>query len=392
MKILLLANKYPYPPRDGSSIAILSSLRAWVRAGAEVHLASLNPKKSRVDARALPVDLRQKVQVHSFDIDTDVTPWGASSNLLGERPYHISRFYRKDIAHYLERLLQEVQFDVAQWEGPFMGEYLSHFQQTTTTHWLRAHNVEHRIWMRMAERSTNPLKRWYLKIQANRLKKFELDFAQKMQALLAISEVDALFFETEIPQLQSMVWLPGVDVQAYPHWNNPEADCITTLASFDWEPNREGVNWFLEEVLPLIRPEVKIKIGGRNMPADWKKNSRVEWTEDVNDAKAFVLQGAVNFIPLWSGSGIRIKMVEGAAMGIPMVATSIAAEGSGLQHEKELIIADDAHAFAVAIHRLLDDAKLRKEYSLHARTFAEKHYDLASLGQNLMDFYQKNFS
>lgn len=128
------------------------------------------------------------------------------------------------------------------------------------------------------------------------------------------------------------------------------------------------------------------------MPADWKKNSRVEWTEDVNDAKAFVLQGAVNFIPLWSGSGIRIKMVEGAAMGIPMVATSIAAEGSGLQHEKELIIADDAHAFAAAIHRLLDDAKLRKEYSLHARTFAEKHYDLASLGQNLMDFYQKNFS
>jgi glycosyltransferase involved in cell wall biosynthesis len=392
MRILLLANKYPYPPRDGSSIAILSSLRAWVRAGAEVHLAALNPKKSRVDAQALPTDLQQKVQIHSFDINTDVTPWGALFNLLGKRPYHISRFYRRDIAHYLERLLLEEQFDVLQWEGPFMGEYLPHFAQTTTTHWLRAHNVEHRIWVRMAERSRNPLKRWYLKLQANRLKSFELDFTRKMQALLAISEVDEQFFQREIPGLQSMVWLPGVDVQDYPRWGNPEPNCITTLASFDWEPNREGVNWFLEEVMPLIRPEVKIKIGGRNMPAEWKKNPRVEWTEDVVNAKAFVLQGAVNFIPLWSGSGIRIKMVEGAAMGVPMVATTIAAEGSGLTHEKELVIADDARAFAAAIHQLLDDDKLREEYSLHARTFAEKHYDLASLGQNLMDFYRKNFS
>lgn len=393
MRVLILANKYPFPARDGSSIAILSSLRAWSMSGAEVHLFALNPRKSRVKPDKLPSDLQSKVITHTFDINTDVSAMGAITNLLGHRPYHISRFYRRDIGDWLDQILEDNDFDVVQWEGPFMGEYLPHFKKKKCVHWLRAHNIEHRIWQRMAQRSKNPFKRWYLQVQSRRLREFELKFARKMHGLLAITSVDLSYIQEKTPQLKSLVWLPGLDLRQYPQWVDPHNKSIAAIASFDWEPNREGMQWFLNEVLPLLDQSIEVKIGGRNMPSNWLTDyPRVRWTPKVENAHQFVLDACINFVPLWSGSGIRIKIVEAAGMGIPFVATSIAAEGSGLTHQQELSIADTPEEFAAAIHQLLDTPTLRNEYSQKARTFAFEHYDIQTLGENLIAFYRQNFS
>jgi len=384
MSVLIVANKYPYPPRDGSSIAILSSLRMWHRLGHEVHLFSLNPKKSEVPPNKLPEDLSKGVYPHTFAINTDVNPISALRNLAGKRPYHISRFYRQDIAHSLETLSTEVNFDFVQWEGPFMGEYLSSVKGSPK-HLMRSHNIEHRIWLRLAQNTSNPFLKHYLRLQAKRLQRFELTFAKKMDGILPITDVDAEYFTHELASVPQCVILPGVNVNAYPLWTESN-NMAVSLASFDWEPNREGMNWFIKNVMPLLPATIKGNIGGRNMPSQWK--STANWTMEgaIDDAHSFLLNGNVQFIPLHSGSGIRIKIVEAMSMGMPVVATAIAAEGSGLIPGEHYLEANTPQAFADAMVRCLSSRALQLDLSKKARAFALEHYDLNAIAQKLNAF------
>ncbi len=384
MSVVIISNKYPFPPRDGSSIAILSSLRMWHRLGHKVHLFSLNPKKSEVPPDALPNDLSGSVHTHTFAIDTDVTPLGAAKNLLGNRPYHISRFYREDIAQALEVLTAKYNFDFVQWEGPFMGEYMPHVNGSPK-HLMRSHNIEHRIWLRLAKNTKNPLLKYYLRLQAQRLKQFELSFSEKMDGILPITDVDATYFAKTLPTVPLCVILPGVDVDAYPLWKETNNKAVS-LASFDWEPNREGMMWFIKHVIPLLPNHIKGHIGGRNMPAQWKSTETWTINRNVDNAHAFLINGNVQFIPLHSGSGIRIKIVEAMCMGMPVVATAIAAEGSGLRAGTHYLEGNTPVTFAKALDRCINDVELRHELSKAARKFALDNYDLSAIAKTFGAF------
>ncbi|MCC5917988.1 MAG: glycosyltransferase [Cryomorphaceae bacterium] len=391
MKVLIVANKYPYPARDGSSIALMSSIRSWVRSGSEVHLFALNPRKSQVEPDQMPEDLKGKVRTFTHALDTDVNPWGAVKNLLGTRPYHISRFLKEEIQNHLEQVCRQDDYQLIQWEGPFMGEYFEAVRDSVKTHYLRAHNVEHRIWLRVATNQSNPLTKRYLRLQARRLKRFEMNFCEKMDGILPISTVDAIFFKEHFPNKPRHVLLPGVEVATYPQWKESETtDSAVALASFDWAPNREGMEWFFNRVTPLLPKNVKIKIGGRDMPAHWKKQNNLSLIENVSDSKAFLSKGKFNFIPLLSGSGIRIKIVEAISMGIPLVATSIAAEGSGLLPGLHFLCADTPKEFADAMVLLANSQDIRLRLSREARTFALENYDLQKIAADLSNFYRSH--
>lgn len=384
MKVLIIANKYPFPPRDGSSIAILSSLRMWQRMGYEVSLFALNPKKSEVPADVLPADLSEKTFTHTFSINTDVTPLGAAKNLVGKRPYHISRFLNPDIADALKRLTTEKNYDFVQWEGPFMGEYLP-FVQGQAQHIMRAHNIEHRIWLRVAKHTKNPIIKRYLRLQANRLMRFEDQFTRKMNAVLPITDVDAQYFKKKFPHIPCHVVLPGVDVEQYPRWKDG-GNTAVSLASFDWEPNREGMEWFINEVKPLLSVDVKGQIGGRQMPAHWTSTGNWDVIGDVDNAHDFLLNGRLQFIPLLSGSGIRIKIVEAMSMGMPVVATEIAAEGSGLTPGVHYLEGNKAESFAEAVNALYNNPQERQRLSENAISFAQTHYNLNTIAEELLRF------
>ena len=384
MKALIIANKYPYPPRDGSSIAILSSLRMWQRMGYEVTLFALNPKKSEVPADILPADLKGKIITHTFSINTDVTPIGAAKNLIGQRPYHISRFLNSAIADALKQLTSEMRFNFVQWEGPFMGEYLP-FVQGNSKHIMRSHNIEHRIWLRVAKHTKNPILKRYLRLQANRLMRFEDRFTRKMNAVLPITEVDAQYFAKKFPNIPRQVVLPGVDVDQYPRWKDGGSTAVS-LASFDWEPNREGMAWFINKVKPLLNSEIQGEIAGRQMPTHWTPSTNWKFHGHVDSAHDFLLGGRLQFIPLLSGSGIRIKIVEAMSMGMPVVATDIAAEGSGLTPGEHYLEGNTPESFAEALNKLYSSADERQRLSENAFSFAKAHYNLNTIAEELLRF------
>jgi glycosyltransferase involved in cell wall biosynthesis len=395
VKILLLSNKVPFPANDGSSIAIRSMVDALLLNGATLSLLSLNTKKHYRSAKDIEKNLPQRLDFTAVDADTDIKLIPAALNLISGKAYHVSRFLQKGMLKALKEKLQEKDFDIIQLEGLSMAVYLPLIRKySKASVSMRAHNIEHLIWERHTNNETHKLKKKYLEIQSARLKKFELDHLALMDALVFITDADRNIYRSLGGKKISTSIPCGLNPEDYSTEVPEEFRYdIAHLASLDWLPNQQGLEWFLEEVWPLVleaRPQSRIAIGGRNMPKKLfnHANDNLWLFAEVDDAQRFIKAAKIAIIPLLAGSGMRIKLVEYMAMGQACVSTIIGAEGINLEANKEVLLAHEAEAFAAAIILLLDNDTERENMSQAARKKFEKEYANASLGANLLKFYQ----
>lgn len=396
MKVLVLSNKVPYPANDGSSIAMASIIDALLKNDAEVTLLSINTKKHFKTDEATAHELPPELNFHKVYHNTSITPWGALANLFTSQAYHVSRFYISAYAKKLVQLLEQSNFDIIQIEGLSMAVYVDlikkHSQGKTV---LRAHNVEHIIWDRHLKNESNSLRSKYLKIQNSRLAKFEINSLKSVDAIVPITEEDHQLLLPWISKHKPIHSLPcGIDIESKntcPNTTSQKAD-IAYLASFDWMPNVQGIEWFMQNVWPLVqklRPETSFHLGGRHMPASfnkWEKRG-VTLFHDVADMREFICGARIIIVPLLAGSGMRIKVIENMALGKCQVSTTVGAEGVKVESGKDIILADSPDDFARAISNLLHDDDLLKFVENQARKTIEKNYSNRQLGQKLIEFY-----
>lgn len=394
MKILILSNKVPYPASDGSSIAMRSMIEALGSNGADLHVLSLNTKKHFRDPKVIAKHLPEGLKLEYFNVNTNIKAWGALVNLINGQAYHVSRFYQKVLANRLAELLKEEHFDLIQIEGLSMGVYLPLLRKLSKVSIvLRAHNIEFQIWQRQAQLETGLRKR-YLTMQAERLKAFEQKTMAEVDAITFITSEDQHLFRHWGGKSLSTVSPCGLNPNENPPISgfSPKYDLVH-LASLDWLPNRQGAEWFLKEVWPLIleaRPETTMGFGGRDMPKDFvEMGSENLWLYPiVEDAREFLGHGKVALIPLLAGSGMRIKLLEFLAWGLPTISTRVGAEGIPIRNYQHGIITDDAESFAAAVVYLLDGTESRKEMQMAARQFFEENFQNDVLGKELMNFYR----
>ena len=159
----------------------------------------------------------------------------------------------------------------------------------------------------------------------------------------------------------------GVDVDYFkPTDREREPGSIVFNGVLDYRPNLDAALFLVDEVLPLVRarhPEARVTIVGRGDPAELTQVQlpNVEATGEVPDVRPYLEQAAVVAVPIRAGSGTRFKVVEGLAVGAPMVSTTVGCEGIGVEDGEHLLVADSAEGFAEAIVRLLDDTDARPE-------------------------------
>lgn len=394
MKILLLSNKVPYPAKDGSSIAMQSMVNGLLGNNAEVSLLSINTLKHFRNDDEIKKNLPTGLDAHWVTCNTNITLFGAFSNLFSNKPFHVSRFWQKDYLDVLKQILQQNTFDVIQLEGLAMAVYLPIIRQLSQAKVsLRAHNVEYQIWERTLTNQSKPLRKAYLKLQIDRLRQFEYDTLEQIDALITITEND---FETfsKVGYAKPHMTIPcGIEPSEYQNQQSELKFDIAYLASFDWEPNLQGLNWFLDEVWPLIRQQdakLTLALAGRNMPQrllDLAPNN-VKILGEVDNMNDFISSAKINMVPLLAGSGMRIKIIENMALSRPMVSTTIGAEGIAIKDGKEILLADTPDDFATAIIHLVNDPTLQKNMGSAARKKVEEYYDNRVLGQQLIHFYQ----
>ena len=265
-------------------------------------------------------------------------------------------------------------------------------------HWfsLRAHNIENEIWRRRAKNSTNPIKEYYFNVTANRIKKYEelIYAANNFDVVIPITGRDSRSIKDLGAKKPTFVSEAGIDSDALDKTKaEMEYPSIFYIGSMDWEPNREGVDWFLKEVWPTIKktyPNVKFYLAGRNMPGSYFKLSDDQMIVlgEVENAPKLIKSKSIMVVPILSGSGMRVKIVEGMAYGKAIVATTMAAEGMGVRHNENILIADTPKRFINAISVLIEKRSMVDTIGFHARQFCERRFDNDNIVGRLLNFYK----
>jgi glycosyltransferase involved in cell wall biosynthesis len=400
MRILQLCKKFPYPLKDGEAIAVTYLSEALHTLGSEITLLSMNTSKHYFDLSKLPRAYSQYQSIHTVDLDNRVRPWPAFVNLFSRESYHVSRFVSSAFEKKLIRLLKEGDFDVILLESLFLAPYIPAIREhSRALVAMRAHNVEHEIWERVGETTSFPLKRIYLNYLAGKLKRYEIEQLKNYDLLVAITERDEQIFMDLGYQGASLTIPVGLNMNHYQP--DPEAfqkvNSLAFIGSLDWMPNQDGVKWFLELVWPEVHsacPGLQFFIAGRNAPP-WIRQLRqpgVVFLGEVEDARKFLLAHPIVVVPLLSGSGIRVKIIESMALGRAVVSTTVGLEGIRAKGGEEVCISDDPVEMAGAICSLVQTPGKALEVGKAAYSFIHGNFDNQALGEKLLHTMQKYIS
>jgi polysaccharide biosynthesis protein PslH len=396
MKILILCNKSPYPPKEGGPIAMNMIIEGLIDAGHQVKVLAVNSNKYHVDPTLIPEEYRAKTGIEFVDLDLRVTPLGAFLNLFSKKSYHVERFYSGKLKQKLIEILSGERFDVVQFEMLYMSPYLALVRKYSDARIvLRTHNVEHLIWERIAAITSNPVKKRYLGYLAGKLKTYEMSVINWFDGVAAITETDMEFFTGQGCTVPVTAIPFGINIRDYPVEKPTAHDrSLFSIGSMNWIPNQEGIRWFLDHAwndIHMQYPKLKFYLAGREMPG-WLINSNypnVEVVGEVDDALAFIRSRGIMIVPLFSGSGIRIKIIEGMACGKPVISTTIGAEGIHYTAGENILIADQPCEFFEMVSACLDNDERCARIGQNARKLIEEQYNRDRIIERLTGFYQK---
>lgn len=395
MNILMLCNKSPYPAGEGGPMAMNSIVKGLIGAGHNVKILAVNSEKYHIKEEDIPKSYKKETNIELVDVDLSIKPIAAFKNLFTDKSYHVERFISDNFKNKLIEILKKNKYDIVQLEMIYMAPYIETIREhSDATIVLRAHNVEHLIWERIAKKTKFPLKRWYINHLVRTLRKYEMNVINKVDGIAAITYRDAAFFrgETAVPVIDIPFGVnPNEFEPAYKVKDNPT---LYHIGSMNWMPNEEGIRWFLSNVWDKVakrNPDLQLNLAGRNMPK-WLlrlKKKNVNIVGEVPDAKEFVKNNDIAVVPLLSGSGIRIKIIESMAMGKTVVTTMVGAEGIQYSEYENIIIADSPSKMVEVICKIVKEPQEAQRIGCNARRLVEDIYDNKKIIERLLLFYDE---
>ncbi len=252
--------------------------------------------------------------------------------------------------------------------------------------WIDFHNLDSEIWERTAGTATSAIVRRFARIQAPRVRALERRLASAAAGVSCVSPRDASGLLALRAATRPLVVPNGVDLSRYALRSGAVGgEQVLFVGDLSWPPNAEGVRWFAREVWPRVeqaRPAARAEILGRSAPRDLARlaSSRLSFVGDRGDTRPHWAAASVAVVPLLAGGGTRLKILEAAACGVPVVATPIGAEGLAFAPEREIRLGEDPGAFAGAVVELLADPAASLRQALAARARVEALYDWRRIG------------
>lgn len=396
MKILQICNKPPYPPIEGGPIAMNAITQGLIESGHEVQVLAVN--SSKFAGKDLPAEYRTKTSYQEVDIDLSIKPLQALINLFSLKSLHVERYKTKSFYAKITEILKNQEFDIIHFESIFLAFSIPIIRKYSKAKIvIRTHNVEHLIWKRLAKNERNLLKKFYLQHITSTLKRFELNILNRADGILSITKQDAHFFREHDVQ-PPIIDLPfGINLKSIKIAQREiktEKPSLFFIGSLNWQPNLEGIEWFLKEVWnhPVFDfSEYELHIAGRHTPPHLYEfaNERTIIHGEVDDALQFMAKHDLMIVPLWSGSGVRIKIIEAFLMEKAVISTSVGAEGLNYTDGTDVFIADNALSFSDSIHVLLKNLENCNKVGKNARKLISDFHNNELIINKLIDLYKE---
>jgi glycosyltransferase involved in cell wall biosynthesis len=395
MKILILSTKLPYPPRDGGAIATLNLATGLSEAGYKVVLLAMNTAKHWFNTDLIPEDLQQKITIHTVDVKARIR-WPALiwNFLFSSQPYIAVRFKSLQFTYKLRQLITDERPEIIQIEGPYLYYCIPLIHKISNAKIaFRAHNIEHEIWKRRADQSKNPLARYYFRVLSHRILKVEKSMISRADITVPISELDLDKFNNIGLSRPAIVCPVGLDINRYPEPAPLSRIDLFYIGALDWGPNTEGLDWFFANVWRSITdkyPEIELHIAGRNSDFYFKSKKEISGiiiNGEIDDAHAFINNHFIMIVPLFSGSGVRVKILEGMLLGRTVITTPVGAEGLDVTDNKNILIASNADEFISFIDKVIESPDLARAIGSSARQYVIENFDNLVIAKQLADFY-----
>ncbi|HKD18088.1 MAG TPA: glycosyltransferase family 4 protein [Thermoanaerobaculia bacterium] len=252
--------------------------------------------------------------------------------------------------------------------------------------WIDFHNLDSEIWRRVGAAGTMGPRRAFVRVQEPRLRRLEASLARQSAGISCVSDRDREAIARLAPGPEPVVVPNGVDLSRYVFRSRPPAsERILFVGDLSWPPNADAVRWFARNVWPLVRerrPGTSVEIVGRDAPPELLAfaDGRFAFAGESDDTRPHWEAAAVAIVPLRVGGGTRLKILEAAACGVPVVSTRIGAEGLDFADEKELRLGDEPADFAGAVVALLSDPEAARRQASAARSRVEERYDWRRIG------------
>lgn len=387
MRILFLGLAPPVPTTNGHRMRCCTLLSALKADGHEVTLVCFADASEFGRLPKQLADLCAQVRFVPGPIEQHalVEYWNRLCGLFSAMPFGARRLRSDEMGETVQRTLSAGEFDAIICDDVYMLANIG--QPMNVPVFLNKHDITHEIMGRFLDYERNPLKRLYGRSEHAKVRQLEIDACANCEAVLACSERDGQEIRKLCPTARTYILPNVVDVWSYKPSYEDDSRTLLYVGAMDWFPNRDAVNYFVEEILPILRrkiPQLQFKVAGRNptqkMLDRYRGFPEVTFTGSVAEMQPIIAEAAVCVVPLRIGSGTRLKILEAAAMGKAIVSTRLGAEGLEFLPGEEIVLADEPAEFAAAVANLLADRSRRVALGRAARRRVEGHYDLSTLG------------
>lgn len=400
MKVLFLTPDLPYPPRKGTALRNYHLMKN-LAANHEIHLLSFASQDRTEDTKELG---RYCASICTVPFPRRSAYERFSKSLFSSLPDLAHRLASPLFFRELRALRTHEKYDIVQVEGLEMGPYartLSRMREgRSPVIILDEHNAEYVLQRTAYQTDKSHIEKWpravYSLIQWRKLRHYERLVCREADAVLTVSREDSQAL-AQLQHSRPIYVVPnGVDTQVFAYRapvESQEANIVFT-GTMDFRPNVDAMSWFCRDILPLIIPQVhslRLFIVGKNPTPEVRRwqGSHVEVTGAVEDVRPYLARSRVCVVPMRMGAGMRLKVLEAMAAGVPVVSTPLGIQGIDLIPGREVLVAQDARSFATRVSEVVTNHALARELAQSARQRAENEYDWRAIVPGLESIYAR---
>jgi len=395
MNILFLSTETPYPPDHGHYIRTFNVLK-HISQHHDVHF--LGFIKNREDFKNVEPIREMCRTVDVFVMPDDVSRLrfylSLFLNIFSPLPYIAQKYYRSNMRRRIREILSENRIDVVHFDMLHMARYRSLTKGIPDV--LTEHNVESLRILRLLKNSNNLLFKSFMYLQYIKLKSFEKRACGRFDMCAAVSEDDLEMLKAMSPGANLVVIPNGVDTDYFaPDDTPPVPNSIIWAGGMNNMYNSEAVDFFIDEILPLIRreiPDVRFTAVGKSPTRKLlglSGDGAVEVAGYVDDVRPYIRRAAVYVAPIKSGGGTKLKVLNALSLAKPVVTTSVGAEGIDAKDGEHLVIADDPELFAEKTVELLRRPEKAARLGRNGRMLMVERYDWRIIGEDMNRVYER---